>query len=193
MKKAKRKSPKEEVEQLKDHEISEQDIEKTIEILKSKKFSPRDLIFIKQLGSGSFSKVFKVQDKETNKFYVLKISDKERVKKSSLKQNSLENELKMLQYCASIHGVPKVYQYLEDDNNIMLLEQYLRGENLLDYILTTTLTEFEIFGIFYCLYNILKSVHKLNIIHHDLKPDNIIIDNNNFYKSPSTINSPRAR
>lgn len=155
-----------------------QEVVESVDIIESAKkiWWIKDLKILDQLGSGSFSKVFKILDEKTKQYYVLKLSSREKINKSKSKQNSLKNELIMLEKCQHIPGVPNVYKYDEDDKYIYLLEQYLPGYNLLEYIQHSVTDEYEIFSIFYSLYEILKNIHRNGICHHDMKQDNVIID-----------------
>lgn len=150
--------------------------ENTNVILSSVVFSPRKFLFEKKLGQGSFSRAILVTDESTEKPYVLKICSKERIKKTNSKKNPLLNEYLILKYCKSVAGIPREHGYFEDEKYVYLVQDYIRGEDLFEWLNRGNKPEaFEIFCIFYSLYSIMKKLHEKNIIHHDIKAENILI------------------
>ncbi|MBD2214247.1 serine/threonine protein kinase [Calothrix sp. FACHB-156] len=75
--------------------------------------------------------------------------------------------------------IPKFFDYLEENQEFYLIQQYIQGNTLSKEIKSRQkLQESEVIKILDKLINILMFVHSNNIIHRDIKPDNIILDDN---------------
>ena len=135
---------------------------------------------IKLLGEGGFGKVYLVE--KNSKYYALK--------KISLKELSEEDrELckKEIDILSSFNNkyIVKFYEaYLEDDCLNIIME-YAGDSNLKTFIdkykIKSQLIDEK--SIKYIILQIclgLKEIHKANIIHRDLTPDNIFINENNL-------------
>ncbi|MEG0918553.1 MAG: protein kinase [Bacilli bacterium] len=81
-------------------------------------------------------------------------------------------------------GVPKIGKIIEDGDKIIVVEEYIAGktlQELIDEHHSFSLNEIKSIVIELC--EILEQFHNLNppIIHRDIKPDNIIWENNHLY------------
>lgn len=81
--------------------------------------------------------------------------------------------------------IPIIYDIYEDDISICIIEEYISGKSLRDFVSESEeLSISQICDIGIKLCNILEYLHNYcgGIIHLDIKPDNIIIDDNNNVK-----------
>lgn len=75
-------------------------------------------------------------------------------------------------------SLPKIYEIFECDNEAIVIEEYIKGDSLEKLV-----KENGVLGKDYAcrimldLCSALKAIHGINIIHRDISPDNIIIDN----------------
>lgn len=132
------------------------------------------LRFISNLGSGSFGVVYLAQYEQTN--YAIKCISHDDLVKSSILRNYLLNEITLLNKVRSPF-VCSIYEVRYDSKFIYLLLEYNssitlrwmmqnRGDMLnLSYCKET----------FFQLLVGIKQMHKLSIIHRDIKPDNIVV------------------
>ncbi|CAD8189500.1 unnamed protein product [Paramecium octaurelia] len=134
------------------------------------------------------------EDAEIQK-YVQKATGQEKlIKKVNLKMNQqskLEKEVNILfelkqQKHKSILEIDEIYK---ESNEIIFIMKYCRGGTLYSYILERK-QQFEQSEIKCIMKRLLKGVkhlHKLGIIHRDLKLDNIVLENENDIKSIKII------
>ena len=139
---------------------------------------------IKELGYGSYGRVYQVLDEKENKYYALKkIEFKEFSEEES---NLYENEAKLLSSIKNEHIV-KYYDSSKDDDFFYILMEYCEGLDLKKFIKqykskNEKIDEKTIYNIVYDICLGIKEIHHNNLIHRDLKPENILIDKNNAIK-----------
>lgn len=82
----------------------------------------QDLVFRKQIGSGSFGKVYKINIKIDQKNYALKVLSKNQLKKLNLLPQ-LSNEISILSSC-SHPNIISLYQVFETEGYIFMLMEF---------------------------------------------------------------------
>ncbi|BAY25614.1 protein kinase [Calothrix sp. NIES-2100] len=86
-----------------------------------------------------------------------------------------QEEAKRLQELGEHHQIPTLLAYFEQDHNMYLVQQFIDGENLLKELETTGIhKEVEIKQLLLDLLPVLKFIHERQVIHRDIKPQNII-------------------
>ena len=156
----------------------EDDEKEENEILKDSKLE--DYTILKLLGKGGFGKVFKVRCDLNDKIYAMK-----KLKLSS-SGNEKEEIVKILK--ENPHpNIVKYYTRFKDKNFLYIIFEYVPNEDLRQYIEVhkknkTQIKRKELLSIFYQCMKGLYFLHSKKIIHKDIKPDNIFIDNNNTIK-----------
>ena len=89
-----------------------------------------------------------------------------------------------LKTCDNPH-VPKIFECVENDGKLIIVEEYVQGESLAEHVDTKgnySLEEVCRFMITIC--DVLEHLHNLPqpVIHRDLKPDNILVQENGYLK-----------
>ena len=129
----------------------------------------------KEIGSGTFGKVYLGEHIPTQSPLAIKVLDKSKIQDRSDFERVCR-ELKISQTILHPHLV-QLYDMLETENHIFLIMEYLEGGELYDYIVSKRrLTEPEAFLYFIQVVSAIDYMHKLNIVHRDLKPENLLLD-----------------
>lgn len=133
---------------------------------------------IKSLGEGAFGKADLVQDQQGNEYAVKKLTFfSSSSGEMAIAKRKFHDEVKILQKL-NHPQIPKFVDYQEENQELYLVQQYIDGETLrakLDGQKKFSIEEADYF--LREILNILDYIHKQWIIHRDIKPDNIMIDN----------------
>ena len=132
-----------------------------------------DYTAIKILGSGSYGKVLLVEHNITGMKRAMK-----QIRKSFSFQKSNEeavlNELNILKKIDH-QNVVKVYEYYVDNINYYIITEYCQEGDLFDAIKDKNLSEYQVACIMYQILLAVNHLHKMNIMHRDLKLENILV------------------
>ena len=147
-----------------------------------KKLSVDDFEVIKFIGRGGFGEVNICRHKANNKIYAMKKITFEKLKyKNGLLHVQTEKDILSLNN-DNIWITQLRYSFI-DNKHLYLIMDYCPGGDLMNYLIRRDLLEesearFYIAEIILCV----DSLHKMNCIHRDLKPDNILIGEDGHLK-----------
>ena len=142
--------------------------------------SMKDFSFIHHIAKGGYGSVDLYKKKSTNDKYAVKtismdlVNNKEQIV-------LLQNETKIFNEINSEHIV-KCYYTIMEEENFYFVTEYMPGRDLLSFLNSTVLPFSTIqliaaevlMGIIY--------LHSKNIIHKDIKPENVVISINGHFK-----------
>ncbi|KAI4499327.1 hypothetical protein M0802_005587 [Mischocyttarus mexicanus] len=141
------------------------------------KRTPKDFIFGKVIGEGSFSTVYLAKDIHTSKEYAIKVCDKRHVIKEK-KTKYVKREKEVLNMLATAkHSFVRLFCTFQDVERLYFVLSYAKNGELLPYIVKVGSFDIECTKFYSAeILRGLEYLHGLGIIHRDLKPENILLD-----------------
>lgn len=143
--------------------------------LKRSRLGVDDFDSLKIIGRGAFGEVRLVQKKDTGHVYAMKIlRKKDMLEKEQIAHVRAERDVLVE---SDNDWVVKMFYSFQDAMNLYLIMEFLPGGDMMTLLMKKdTLTEDQ--TQFYIAETILaiESIHKLNFIHRDIKPDNLLLD-----------------
>ena len=137
---------------------------------------------IEYLGKGAFGVVRLYQDKRTKEKVAIKIIDKKKIINKNY-ETIVKREINILQNIHHINLI-KTKQILNDSNNIYIIMEYCEKGELYNLIVDEIfLKENEAAYYFYQLINGIEYLHQKDIVHRDLKLENLLLTKNNIFKN----------
>jgi len=133
--------------------------------------------YIKDLGEGGFGKVFLAKESVSNRFVAIKqlaIINKQ-------EQEDIIHEIEIVSKFEN-PNIVTYYHHFWQDELLFLVMEYCSGGNLRSKIKSASTSISDIFGWAQILAKCLGSIHEKGIIHHDIKPDNILFSESGTLK-----------
>lgn len=129
------------------------------------------------IGKGAFAVVYKVTSKYDGRPYAAKELEKRRFVKNGVLDQKVENEMKIMERVQH----PNIVRYIEnfdwDDRLLIIIMEYVSGGDLGKVITDDgAFPEHMVQTMSKQLLSALEYLHKNNITHRDVKPDNILIN-----------------
>ena len=146
-----------------------------------------DFDILKILGEGSFGQVFKVISKLNNKVYAMKKLNLKEIQRTNQKAYELAlNEINFLQELDNAHII-KYYKNFREGDYLYIIIEYAANGDLDKFIkahkvFNNPIPEELLWNIILQCMEALSYIHNKNVIHRDIKPFNIFMDNNLFIK-----------
>lgn len=127
----------------------------------------------KKLGQGASGTVYSALDRETNKLVAVKrmiIAEQPRL-------DLVVNELELMQALKGLENVVKLVDaFLYDDNaELWIVMELVDGGALTNAVESAVFTESQIARVCHDVMQGLAELHKRNVIHRDIKSDNVLI------------------
>ncbi len=94
-----------------------------------------DFIFLQLIGKGGFSKVWKVQEKQTQRIYALKVMDKAKIiAKKSINSILMERNILSSLLQSGCGQIAKIRAAFQDKHTLYLLLDYFEGHSLREHL-----------------------------------------------------------
>jgi calcium-dependent protein kinase len=141
---------------------------------------------LNEIGSGGFSRCFKVKNRHTGEYYACK----ELQKKKLSDYEGLMREVNLM-IKLDHPNIIKLYEVYENEKYIYLIMELCTGGELFDKIVEKTdqgmqFSEQEAASLFKQMMSAINYCHKNGIVHRDLKPENLLFLNKDD-KSPIKV------
>ena len=148
-----------------------------------KEYPKTDLSFYqigRSIGHGAFGKVNLALHILSGHIVCIKSFNK---KKNVFSWNKIKNEIKIMNKLRKSNNIVKLFELFETKNHYCLVMENVVGGNLLNAINKMNKIPEELAKIiFRQLITTLQYIHSNNIVHRDIKPDNILLDLDNTIK-----------
>jgi serine/threonine kinase 38 len=148
---------------------------------KRQKITVFDFESIKIIGKGAFGEVRVVRNKHNREILAMKKLNKtEMIYKNQIQHVKAEREVLTT---TNNPWIVELKCSFQDERCLYLIMEYLAGGDLMTLLIRkNVLSESEArFYVAECVLAV-ESIHKMNFIHRDLKPDNILIDDKGHIK-----------
>lgn len=123
----------------------------------------------RMLSSGTYSKVYQAFDFVNKRDVIVKVFESQKIWKVIYEKRN------HLMGIASNH-MPKIYSVEVINGYNCIIEEYIKGEPLSLLIGSNKLTYRAFFALFLDLLDALQVLHRSQLIHGDIKPQNVIVD-----------------
>ena len=139
-----------------------------------------DFNIIKEIGTGSFGKVYLASHKKTKVKYAIKAIDKLNMD-NEMEKTSFNREVEIM-YKLDHPNIVKLYSHFEDSQYCYLIMQYIPNGSAYDLLPKNgKKPNFELISS--VIRDIIRAIYYLHnmlppIIHRDIKPENILLDEN---------------
>lgn len=136
-------------------------------------------MFLNVIGKGAFGKVWRAKYRPNNKVLAIKELSKLRlIKKKSVA--SVMNEFYILRDLKSQFIVNMLYAFQDRENLYIAMSDYSGGDLRYHIVQKRIFSEQEVKFIIACIILGLEYIHNNNLIHKDIKPENILLDEKGY-------------
>ena len=127
----------------------------------------------KLLGKGSYGEVYLVKNNITGTIRAMKVIDKNN-EEEELTDEEILNEINILKKIDH-PNIVKIFEFYSNKSKYYLILEFCEGGNLYEFLDENKLSEFQVIYIMFQILSAMNYCHNMNILHRDLKPDNILI------------------
>ncbi|KAJ7954714.1 phosphoenolpyruvate carboxylase kinase 1-like [Quillaja saponaria] len=144
----------------------------------------QDYVVCEEIGRGRFGTVFRCASAESGDFYAVKSIDKRVISQGdSLDAQCLFTEPKILTLLYPHPNIINLHSLYEDDTHLHMVLDLCNSPDLHQRVVSLrAIPEREAASVMSQLMQAVAHCHRLGVAHRDIKPDNILFDNQNRLK-----------
>ncbi|XP_041035212.1 MAP/microtubule affinity-regulating kinase 4 isoform X6 [Carcharodon carcharias] len=129
---------------------------------------------LRTIGKGNFAKVKLARHILTSREVAIKIIDKTQLNPTSLQK--LFREVRIMK-CLNHPNIVKLFEVIETEKTLYLVMEYASGGEVFDYLVSHgRMKEKEARAKFRQIISAVQYCHQRNIVHRDLKAENLLLD-----------------
>ena len=145
------------------------------EISNGKTFNLQEYSIEKIIYIGNLSEISIIENKKTKKKYALKSFQKKKIHQL-YKEMEILNEKNNIEKLKNNSNIISYFGTTKDQFKIYFLYEYINGENLQQVISNYGLNSEKLVKFYFIqILNSIKYCHSFDIVHRDIKPDNLIL------------------
>jgi formylglycine-generating enzyme required for sulfatase activity/tRNA A-37 threonylcarbamoyl transferase component Bud32 len=133
---------------------------------------------LRLLGEGGFSRTYETEDVDRlNAPCVIKQFFPQvqgTIQRNKAAQFFKEEAFRLYELGENHTQIPRLLAYFEQGSSLYLVQEFIQGKTLLQEVQEKPFSEAQIYQLLTDLLPVLEFIHAANIIHRDIKPDNII-------------------
>jgi len=149
----------------------------------------------KTLGKGRFGSVYLAKEKKSNYVVALKVLFKTEIREASL-QHQVRREVEIQSHIRH-KNICRLYSYFHDASRVFIILEYCVNGNLFKKLKEVKLMPSKEASRYVReIAEGLAHIHKLNVIHRDLKPEDVLLGKNNEVKLADfgwCVHTPQSR
>ena len=131
------------------------------------------------IGEGNSSQIYRVRNEITDSIKAMKLIKKSEIETGTEEEKEIINEINILQKMDH-PNILKIFEfYSNKENYALILEQCSGGDLYKEIIQKGPFNEGYSSYVMYQIFSAMNYCHKMNIIHRDLNPENILIVDRN--------------
>lgn len=134
----------------------------------------------KFLGQGSFAKVHHARDMRTSMNVAIKIIDKEKIVKVGM-IDQIKREISVMRLVRHF-SIVQLYEVMASKKKIYCVMEYVKGGELFNKVVKGKLKKDVARKLFQQLISAIDFCHSRGVYHGDLKPENLLLDENGNLK-----------
>ena len=127
----------------------------------------------KLIGKGAYGEVYLVKHNITGTIRAMKVIAKNN-EEEQLTDEEILNEINILKKIDH-PNIVKILEFYSNKSKYYLILEFCEGGNLYEFLDENKLSEFQVIYIMFQILSAMNYCHNMNILHRDLKPDNILI------------------
>lgn len=135
---------------------------------------PASSLSLGQIGKGAFATVYQLATKMDGKLLAAKELEKRRFVKNGMLDKKIDNEMKIMQGLRH-ENIVEFVEYHDQGDFLYIIMEYVRQGDLQGYLNQGLMKEDVARSMAQQILNALTYLHRSQITHRDIKPDNILI------------------
>ncbi|KAJ6236669.1 non-specific serine/threonine protein kinase [Anaeramoeba flamelloides] len=158
-------------------------LETKFSYVEKNKINEKSFKILKMIGKGSYGKVYQIKHRKTDKIYAMKVLNKGEIYRRKQVDHTRTEQL--ILSTISHPFIVRLHYSFQNEKKLFLVIDMIKGGELFFHLRRAGRGRFpEYLAMFYIAEIILaiEYLHKRNIVYRDLKPENVLLNNDGHIK-----------